>query len=61
MLINPDSNKSEALLSIRSNNKESWQILYLLSKLFDSPINELDIQSETDILYNKKTIKRKGR
>ncbi len=61
MLINPDSNKSEALLSIRSNNKESWQTLYLLSKLFDSPINELDIQSETDILYNKKTIKRKGR
>lgn len=61
MLINPDSKKSESLLSIRSNNKESWQTLYLLSKLFDSPINELDIQSETDILYNKKTIKRKGR
>jgi len=61
MIINPDSNKSEALLSVRSNNKESWQTLYLLSKLFASPINGLFIESESEILQNKRNIIRKHR
>lgn len=43
IIINSETEKSEAIISVRSNNSESWKSLQILAKTYNTDINHLSI------------------